>query len=282
MKRALQQRRLGPQKSDSGAVAESQIWIITPEESRESNEQAALRREAFYLAQERGIVILTRRTKRHIIEGGPDAQKRFELLEPRDAGDLYRAMHRRHILVFALGACFVRSDPSESPTRQRHARRLEDYVRYKATYGLARGPSDPATILATFISRQVAGGCSDSRDPRVLPLHVFDNSRVWKDLDDDAGASKFASTYGGNVRRIDANGRTWTASPVGHGQDSLIVSGFALPQGFHWDVQRGKATERLTTCHEVWKLKASGYANVYPDAYVRVGKNCGRRVWPAH
>jgi hypothetical protein len=53
-----------------------------------------------------------------------------------------------------------------------------------------------------------------------------------------------------------------------------------LARGFHWDVRRG-SVERLVTCHEVWKLNPGGNANIYPDAYVRVGARHGRRVWSA-
>jgi hypothetical protein len=259
---------------------ERRVWIIAPEAKRESTEQAALRVEALRLAKAKGIVAHVRRTKHHVIEGGPDAQKRFDLVQPRDAGELYGAMHRQWVLVLTVGACFVRSDPSEDPTRWRHARRLDDYVRYKAAYGLAREPGDPARILASFAHWPAElGSCLDERDPRVLPLHVFDNSRVWSDLDEDAGLSTFAATYGREARRKDTNGRPWVAASVGHGRTSLTVSGLTLRQGFHWDV-RGGSTERLTTCHEVWKVNTGGYANVYPDAHVRAGDRC-RRVWQA-
>lgn len=113
-------------------------------------DQATLRREALSLAQDRNMAAVTRRTKRCVVEGSPEAHRRFELIEPRDAGELYKAMHRRDVLVFAVVACFVRSDPSASPTRLRHTRRLEEYVRYKARYGLARGPGNPSSIFTSF------------------------------------------------------------------------------------------------------------------------------------
>jgi hypothetical protein len=259
-----------------------QVWIIAPEAPRESRDQAALRKQAMILAQDSGIVAITRRTKRHIIAGGPEAHKRFELVEPRDAGDLYRAIHRYRVLVLAVAACFVRSDPAEAPTRKRHARRLEEFVRYKAAYGLARGAADPAAILAAFARwPSECGSCADSGDPRVLPLHVFDKSRVWPDLDDSNGLFKFGSAYGTDSR-TDADGQSWSRARALHGgRTPLAVSGLVLPRGFHWDVQRNRGVGRLTTSDEVWKLNSGGYANVYPDAHVRVGKKYGRRVWLA-
>src|SRR5262249_37404159 len=166
------------------------------------------------------------------------------------------------------------------PTRRRHARRLDDYVRYKAAYGLARGAGDISAILTAFEAWPPTDSCSGAHDPRVLPLHVFDSSRVWPDLNETDGTARFDATYGRHPRRSDGWGRLWVPALVGHGQDSLTVSGRRLERGFHWDVRRGSA-ERLATCHEVWKLNPGGYANVYPDAHVRVGARYGRRVWPA-
>jgi hypothetical protein len=260
-----------------------QLWIVAPEARKESSEQAQLRLLALRSGEAMDLSVVTRRTRQCVIQGGPDAHKRFELMEPRDARDLYAAMHRSKVLVLALTAGYIRCDPSEVPTRKRHARRLEDYVRYKASYGLARGPRDVSTILDTFERwpRTQMGRGIGVGDPRILPLHVFDNSSVWTDLDGDDGLSRFVAQHGSDSRRSDGNGRRWVAAPVGHGRDTLEVSGFVLPTGFHWDVQMGKNSERLTTCHEVWKLNPRGYANVYPDAFVRVTDRRGRRVWSA-
>ena len=60
------------------------------------------------------------------------------------------------------------------------------------------------------------------------------------------------------------------------------MSRCTLPNGVHWDVTpRGNAL--LHTSNEVWKIEGrkGGYANVYPNAKVRVtgGSRC-KKVWP--
>ncbi len=124
--------------------------------------------------------------------------------------------------------------------------------------------------------------CSGAHDPRVLPLHVFDNAQPWTDLHLEAGISHFNARYGQATSRLDAVGRGWSPAQVGHGNDVLVIDGFALARGFHWDVQRKKAPERLVTANEVWKIGNGGYVNVYPDAYVRIGsRHNGKLVWSA-
>jgi hypothetical protein len=253
---------------------------VAPARSAESPEQADLRLRAVGTAQSAGLTAITRRTRRHVIRGGVDAHKRLDLLEPRDA-HLYAATHRSRVLVLALMAAYVRSDPSEEPARKRHVRKLEDYVRYKALYRLLRGAAHIPAALSAFARWPPESSGLAVGNPRVLPLHVFDNATTWVDLDGDDGLSRFVAKHGSDGRRVDSSGRPWTAASVGHGRDSLVVSGYALPRGFHWDVQTGTRPDRLTTCHEVWKLGARSYANVYPDAFVRVTPGRGRRVWPA-
>jgi hypothetical protein len=261
--------------------ARGQVWIVAPAGPTESREQAALRLHTLHAAQSMDLSVVTRRTRRCVIQGGPDSQKRLELLEPRDARDLYSAVHRRRVLVLATTAAYVRCDPSEMPTRKKHARRVEEYVRYKANYGLARGARDVTSTLEAFDSWPPNNGGLTLGDPRVLPLHVFDNSNIWSDLDQRAGLSRFVAEYGRDSQRQDGSGRVWRVATARHGQDSLTVAGFSLPTGFHWDVQTGRSPQRLTTSHEVWKLNARAYANVYPDSFIRVSEKRGRRVWSA-
>ena len=66
-----------------------------------------------------------------------------------------------------------------------------------------------------------------------------------------------------------------------HGQDELVVAGAALPTGFHWDVTVPRGSSMIATGWEVWELvDRNAYANIAPDAGVRVGDRCKRR-WPA-
>lgn len=259
----------------------ARLWVIAPAKQAESREQTDLRLRAVRAAEAAGLSVVTRRSHRHVIRGGVDAHKRLDLLEPRDAHELYAAAHRSRVLVLALSAAYVRCDPSEDPARKRHVRKLEDYVRYKALYRLVRGATDIPAALAAFARWPPASTDLAVGNPRMLPLHVFDSATPWVDLDVDDGFARFVATYGTDGRRVDSCGRPWQAATVGHGRDALVVSGYPLPQGFHWDVQTRAKPERLTTCHEVWKLNARSYANVYPDAFVRVTPGRGRRVWPA-
>lgn len=281
MSRGSRSKRSGSIANGDGGSINRQVWIVAPAPPRESDAQRELRTKIRELAEAEGVSVVTRLVQRKVFEGGPDAHKSLNFLEPRDAGDLYSAIHRRYVLVVPVCACVVRTDPSEDPARVRHARKLEDFVQYKAAYGLLRGPGDPQRVFAEFMNKHPEQLCEGVHDPRVLPLHVFDNTTAWVDLHLDGGISRFDACYGRESLRVDSNGRRWRPATVApHGSDALIVDGVPLPSGYHWDVQRGRSTDRLVTCHEVWKIDNRGYANVYPDAYVRVGKNYGRRVWP--
>ena len=271
-------------KSDSASPegsASRQIWIFTPEKKYENASQAQLRHELARLAKTESVVVKTRVTTLKVFGGGPDAHKRVFLVSPRDAGDLYKAMHRAHVLVASLRSCSVRTDPAEDPPRLRRTRRLEDFVQYKAFYASLRGARDPARILEEFLTISPAKLCVDTHDPRVLPLHVFDDELCWINLNSAEGINEFKRKYGPSSSRVDSMKRKWSPAQELHGSDILTVDGLTLPKGFHWDVERGKSAERLVTCHEVWKVGPGGYANIYPDAFVRSGsKNC-RCVWVA-
>lgn len=259
-----------------------QVWLIVP--SRESHDQEALREETRRRAEALGLKLVVRRAELCVVEGGPEAHRRFELLTPRDAGDLYYAAHRKSVLVLALMSCYVRLDPSENPTRRRHLRRLDSFVRYKASYGLARSIGDPKRLIDGFESWPDGDQCSGDHDPRALPLHVFDSQKSWDDLDTEAGYSGFVTAYGSGSRRLDCDGRDWVPAPVGHGSDTLTISGYRLTKGFHWDVCRGRGrSARLVTSHEVWLLRSrNSYANVYPDAFVRgAPRGNVKLVWPS-
>lgn len=167
---------------------------------------------------------------------------------------------------------------------EQHVRNLEEFVRYKAMYGIARSLGDGAKLIDAFATWPSGSGDADAQDPRVLPLHVFDNERIWENLDAVAGRTDFAQRYGNAAHRLDCTDRNWSPATVGHGQDTLTVAGRGMPRGFHWDVNRGRAGgSRLVTCHEVWLLRhPRSYANVYPDAYVRgAPRGNARLVWSA-
>lgn len=281
MSRGSRRRRSFQKTHTASPGDQRQIWVIAP--SRESDDQIRLREEARRRAEGQGLVVVVRRTKLCIVEGGPESHKRFEVLDPRDAGDLYAAANRMALLVLSLTACYVRLDPSETPSRRRRLRSLENFVQYKAFYGLARSLGDPARLVDEFAGWPHDGTCTGTDDPRVLPLHVFDNERLWDSLRSEDARTRFDSEYGTATRRVDCAGRSWSPAHVGHGTDILTVSGYQLKAGFHWDVTRGRlGGRRLVTSHEVWLLRhPTSYANVYPDAYVRgAPRGNVQLVWP--
>lgn len=279
MSRGSKSRRSRTAQPEGTESSVRQVWIIAPEAKHETEAQAELHGEIRRLAEADGVTVIVRTAKKYVFRGGPDAHQRFDLVTSRDAFDLYQAIHRRNVLVAAVSACAIRTNPDEDPLRIRHARRLEDFVRYKAAFALLRGPGDPKRLYADFMGHSPQNLCRNSHDPRVLPLHVFDQEVTWTDLHLVTGSQHFDEYYGQGTSRSDSAGRRWSPAPLGHGQDTLVVDGLTLPRGFHWDVKRGTARERLVTSHEVWKIHKGGYANIYPDAYVRTER--GHVVWSA-
>lgn len=282
MSRGSRQRRAAAASGEQvGGVGRDQLWIFRPERARESQPQQQLADETRRLAQERNLLVKVRRVRRCEIAGGPDAHKRLDLVEPSDAGELYQVVHRSRVLVLALTASWVRGDPSRNPARKRQARKLEDFVRYKAMFGVVRGPGDPEGFIESFTGWPgPSDTCLAMGDPRVLPLHVFDLERPWRDLDTPSGSARFTAAHGQPARRTDRCGREWRPDPSRHGGEGLQVARLDLPVGFHWDVQCPRKSASLVTSHEVWKVH--GHANVYPDAYVRLTRGSGKRVWPTN
>jgi hypothetical protein len=235
------------------------------------------------LADERDWPVSVRRTE-SVRVAGEGWERRAELLRPEDAAGLYREIHRTPTLVVAFAAAMVRRDPSRDPPVRRAALGLEEFVAYKAPFGLIRGHTDPARIVAGFETWLAGVHCDGDADPRALPLHVFDAGPRCPDLSAAEGAAAFAAQHGHASGRTDADGVDWRrADPRAfHGGKALEVAGRVLPAGFHWDVSRRRGEVRLTTAEAVWKLAGKGtYLNVYPDAHVRAPKDPRvRRVWP--
>jgi hypothetical protein len=194
--------------------------------------------------------------------------------------------HRCRLLVLSTGTCFVRRDPSANPSYRGDLVTIEGFVRYKARFGMIRNHNDIIRIIGEFAGWPIEGACLGPRDPRVLPLHTFDNNTEWPDLDQPEQVTEFAKRFGSPTRRTDPAGRSWVQSAAFHGGDALFVAGYELNPGFHWDVERGRGRERIFTTHEVWKLtNQNSYCNIYPDGYVRQGRTLSggscRLVWSA-
>jgi hypothetical protein len=261
-----------------------QVWIFSPK--GESKEQRTLRLEMAQQGQARNWTVIVRVARLCKVDGGPEHGRPYLLIEPRDAGELYSAVHRHPTLVLATAACSVRRNPSVNPSRYRDLVSLHDFVRYKAHFGTLRGHSDVRRYIEEFEEWVGISACDGLHDPRVLPLHIFDNTEVWLNLDTPEQANTFTARFGPAARRKDIDERSWAQATALHGGDTLSVAGVSLLRGFHWDVIRGSGGQTIITTHEIWRLEnKKSYSNIYPDGYVRSGSRDGggisRLVWSA-
>ena len=265
------------------AASSVQVWLFIPD--NENVEQRVLRQEVDQEAKSRDWTLVVRTARQCKVTGGPEQGRPYLLVEPRDAGDVYAAMHRHRTLVLATAACSVRRDPSARPVPYRHMVNISSFVLYKSSFGVVRGPNDARRFMERFEDWPAADSCDGPRDPRVLPLHIFDDTAEWLRLDEPSQVDDFAREFGPANSRRDAKGRSWDQASVLHGSDSLRVAECLLAQGFHWDVIRRFGAEHVFTTHEIWRLyNKNSYCNIYPDGYVRAGsKSSGgisRRIWP--
>jgi len=258
------------------------VVLVLPE--RESADVQSLSRGVQERALTVGIeVVKTFRARRGDVAG--EAWTRpVQFLAPGDAHQLYRRLNRERLLVIAFTSVFVRRDPSRDPAVRKEALTIATFVEHKAHFELVRGKSSIAPTFHRFAASLDEAFCEGENDPRCLPLHVFTTDRLWPELRNETGRRSFRTRYGPARERSDDRGRRWTRADRGafHGREALIIAGFELAAGMHWDVfgGRGRAS-RLTTENEVWKLGRRGYVNVYPDARVHVtpGRSVARRVW---
>jgi hypothetical protein len=264
----------------------TQVWLFAPSAESESAAQESLRKEAQQAVTAAGWGFIVRRARRCPVVGGPEGGRLYQLIDPRDASEVYSAVHRNRVLILATGSCSMRRDPSADPSRHRDLIGIQNFACYKSRFGMIRERNDLAKHMEEFTKWPHAGACTGPHDPRVLPLHVFDNHSEWLGLNEPKEAERFRRSFGPGGDRTDPDGRSWRQSAAFHGGDALTIAGHALRQGFHWDVTRNRGKERVVTTHQVWKLEASNsYCNMYPDGYVRVsrgrtGGTC-RLVWPS-
>ncbi len=224
------------------------------------------------------------RTKSLLVVGG--SGRSMNVLDPIDASNLYRDLHRSPTLVVALASALISLDPSRKPPSQRYTRPLEEFVAYKATYGMVRGEGDADAVFGEFVRWRKEQRCRDASDPRALPLHVFQLGSNGGDLDlsDEGGTRRFRRAFGEAQRRKDDAGRVWQAG-VPHGLDVLQVAGRDLPAGTHWDVSSKRKSWRITNAREVWKIEGRAYVNAYPDEHLRQPRaryqGQARKIWSA-
>jgi len=191
-------------------------------------------------------------------------------LSPADTVALYGALHRRHVAIISIqasgnpGPHFFTRPPQAGTTAYRadtigSVRSLCRHKGFFYRWRWDRKASNWTSIFTAWISDV---GCSDTHDPRCLPLHVFDCRRPWnRRLLWPNGRAAFDDEYGAGHSRTDERGFRWVKGPA-HGHDVRAIHGYELPRGFHWDVQ-GQGFE-LWTPNKGWLVRQ--YVNVAPDA----------------
>lgn len=262
-----------------------QVWLVMTD--KDSPEQDALRVAVEQEARAQEWDLRIRRSALQRVLGGQDRDRPYRTLAPRDARDVYQAAHLRPCLVLATHSCYVRADPSHDPATLRQLIGLARFVQYKCCYALVRGAAQARATVAGFTWPPRAA-CQDHHDPRALPLHVFDPAVEWTELDRRAGdRAAFDRQYSlRSGSRIDSGGHVWEQPSARHGaagpdRAELAVAGTRLPQGYHWDVQRGRGSGRIVSESAVWLLKRqNAYINAYPNGHLRGEKAHGARsVW---
>ena len=206
--------------------------------------------------------------------------RKFQIVSPDVATELYEAVHRRRVGVWeVLGTSApIIPNPKSNP---RHYRRLSMFVKYKAFHAQL----DPEKFDADWRRQEQAFkmwmkavNCEGESDPRCLPFHVFTSSTDKYDLNNDEGRRRFADHHGQQSYRRDDEDRVWNRAQALHGAVEVTIAGRNLVRGFHWDVS-AKKEFKIATTSAIWQIRRDGYINVYPDAYIRKTKS-SKRMYP--
>lgn len=226
-------------------------------------------------------------TRRMTRQGG--GRRPIEVLNPVDAHEMYQTSHREPSCVLGQGSLFVLKDPRRDPPTERDCVPLGEYLCHKVNFEVLHGERPAEEAVARMLSSSPLSDCSGLRDPRVLPIHVFNAAVQSTALLDPRDREKFRQRYqapqggwrspsAGLWSQADAHARHGAAGPD---REPLHVGNFELPLGFHWDAAaERKATTVANSC-VIWKVEPRAYVNVYPDAHIRSGSRGSRKVWEA-
>lgn len=188
------------------------------------------------------------------------------LVELDVAKHLYPRAHRARIACLVLGADpRVPIHPIESEVlRFRRHVPLRRFLAYKSCWIRLNAVQSNNSWAGEFRTWCSQTNCEGELDPRCLPFHVFRGAG--RDLQLPARRVAFDEQYGFGGFRRDEQNVDWALNPHAfHGTESLHVSGYLLPTGFHWDVSSNYV--RIQTPKGVWEGR--GHINIYPDAHVR-------------
>ena len=261
-------------------MGDTGICIVAPPARGETEAQSTWIQDLRSGADEHGWKVTIFRTVQRASERRNESGRKLSILEPWEASRLYKLIHREHAAVFQVGSARIRLDPVGELSSETTVA-LARVVRYKAYFSQFDGSTAPETRLQEFTEWLGAVHIEAHRDCRVLPLHIFAPQRDWPGLDPIEGREEFERTHGKPTKLIDHGSRPWKQPNAMHGQESLIVANFALPQGFHWDVAAAANPSRLNSLTERWSFPPGSYATVSPDGHVRGGQSSGvsaRRV----
>jgi len=248
------------------------VRLVAPPAALGGDRVESLRAEIEgYFDGELGWTVKTVRQRVSPSRARGEGRRPYGLLEPSDAFQLYRALHRGPVVVFQMARTRVLIDPSAGPT-EHNVLSLREFVRYKGFFALASEEEDWRNAVEP--AKDWVGGCfcTGENDARVLPLHCFCPHEIWDELDSDQ--TDFDRAHGRGNARIDPKGRPWRKPNGLHGYETDAVAGYALRRGFHWDVEGSNNVSVIGNAKERWSIGKDGYVNVYPGAGIRGGRKC--------
>lgn len=260
------------------------VWFLFDEQKRSSSDGL---RSAFRAACKQLEWKFVERPARAIrdVEGRP-----LRVIKGRDLTELFQDSHR-HVLG-VVDSCDTRAlqDPRDENGRISSQRtvRLERLLTYRSLWkeSTAMLPAEAPGIIEELkeLEEHAKGKAAADVDPRALAFLPFDLGRRCHDdlgLNTTAGAEAFEAEFGPPRSRKDSGQVDWRLDQRAyHGGQTLLLRGWALPTGLHWDVSVSRGSCLLRFASEVWQLKTKQYLNVYPDLYVRTSRDGGRKIWP--
>lgn len=212
-----------------------------------------------------------------------DGARRVHVLRPQDAAAVYAAVHNGPTLAIAAPSVRVLLDPRRDPASDRTVCRPADVLRHKAVTWVVQDQNALGELLGRLVSPHPCDDVCSLRDPRLLPLHLFGETDVLGHLATAEGRRRFVADYRHRKSWVGDKGIWQDADPhARHGmarrRGTVVVSGWEVPEGHHWDVQAAKGDTELVGLNEVWMVKPGGHVNVFPDAAL-LGSHRAARVW---
>jgi len=272
----------GGQPTQGTSVArEPRIWLVL--HPSDSDYEKRLRTTLGQKAADLGVKLITRRSRSRRMSVEGNRARPINILEPVDANELYRDLSINKCYVLSRGSVFVLHDPRRDPPTKRDCLPLQNFVHHRAVYRTLQDGVDIGAELRTMMT-EAPSDCTSYRDPRILPLHVFDKKADGSRLNTEDGRSAFHRKYARSGGwQSEATG-TWTPAHPGarHGTgpsgEALRIWNFTLPIGYHWDTHAGRQRRTIAATASVWKVEQRGYVNIYPDSHIRSGARA-KQIW---